>query len=222
MTTKYHFNIADQISFITPESEEALIFFHGLGAMNTDLIPLFEVIKNKIPNSSKIGALFVQAPTQPCKLFGGQPLPCWFDVESLEDILSNKWIGLDEIVKALLRLIANIKSLYPNIKKISLVGFSQGGVVAQKVAEQIPCHHLVLLSTFAAHPLSPMEVKKCFVGHGLLDQVVNIIYGRQLDQIMKEKAFSDKFSYSFHEYTFLDHSVCAEEINDIVEFFVKN
>ena len=218
MKHTYYFNIADQISYLTPESEEVIIFFHGLGATNTDLIPMFEMIKNKLPDSSKIGGFFVQAPTQPCKLFGGQVLPCWFDVESLEDLLSNKWIGLIDIVQGLLKMISDIKSLYPNIKKLSLAGFSQGGVIAQKISENISCHHLILMSTFAARPINPIHAHKCFIAHGLLDQVVNIIYGRELHQAIEQRAREDSFLCTYHEYTFMDHNICPEEINDIVSF----
>ena len=214
---KFRFQLVEQISILSNSDEEVIIFFHGLGATNDDLVPVFQLMKSKFPQKN-IGAVFVQAPIQPCKIFGGEPLPCWFDVESLEDIMSNNWIGLEEIVLSLVQLIKDIKSLYPNILKISLAGFSQGGVVAQKISEKISCDSLILMSTFAAQPISPMSIKKCFIGHGLMDQVVGIMYGRQLSQVMEERALSDGFVIKYQEYTFLPHSICPEEIDDIASF----
>ena len=218
MTKQYHFNLADQICILPKNAKRVMIFFHGLGATNDDLVPVYKHLTQDTIALDDMGAIFVQSPIQPCKLFGGESLPCWFDVDSLEDVLANKWLGLKEVIQALVKFIDDVKTLYPHIESISFTGFSQGGIVAQKLAEQVECENLVLLSTFAAHSLSDIKVKRCFVGHGILDQVVNIMYGRQLHQRMMALSKKLSFEMQYHEYTFMDHSICPEEMNDMRDF----
>ena len=223
MALQWTFSLADQILLPAQNSEELLIFFHGLGATKEDLVPLFQEIQKQQKKQDKISmplsAFFVQAPIQPCHLFGNQPLPCWFDVQSLEDIVENNWRGLSEIISSLLKLIHQLKKSYPQFKKISLIGFSQGGVVAQKLAEQLKVDKLALLSTFAAQPLEPVDTRDVFIAHGLLDPVVGIIYGRDLHAKAKEKFTKSEVSY--HEYSYMDHGICQEEIEDLTAFLFK-
>ena len=125
MNQHNQFKLEEQILFIDKKHQELYVFFHGLGATKEDLVPVYQQLLTLNPSLQSLGALFVQAPIQPCQLFAGQSLPCWFDVHSLEDILDNRWVGLTQVVDSLVELISVLQDRHPHIKKISLVGFSQ-------------------------------------------------------------------------------------------------
>lgn len=220
MSVSVDFVLSDQFFIHQEDDDELIIFFHGLGATKEDLIPLYQEIEKQLRPSKKTSALFVQAPIQPCHLFGDQALPCWFDVQSLDDIVQNNWRGLETVIENLKKLLEQVLSLYPKLKKVHLVGFSQGGVVAQKLAEVCQIDSLALLSTFAAQPLKEISASKVFIAHGLLDPVVGIMYGRDLYDKSRE-SFS-KSEVSYHEYSYMDHGICKEEIDDLGAFLLSS
>ena len=117
MASKPQFCLSDQICLVRPTTEHLIVFFHGLGATKEDLVPVYEHILKKKSNSQMLGALFVQAPVHSCQLLGGVKAPCWFDASSLENLLSNQWLGLDDCIQALINLIKEVRLLYPKYQR---------------------------------------------------------------------------------------------------------
>lgn len=216
MASKPQFCLSDQICLVRPTTQHLLVFFHGLGATKEDLVPVYEHILKTTPQSQSLGALFVQAPIQSCQLLGGAQAPCWFDANSLENLLSNQWQGLDECIQALISLIKEVRRLYPHIEELSFIGFSQGGAVCQRLAEKVSCRCVILLSTFAVSPLGKLQTSKVLVCHGYLDNIVFIVHGRSLCQTIRKQ--EPHLSVDYREYPYLDHSICEEELNDISHF----
>ena len=110
-------------------------------------------------------------------------------------------------------------------ENILLAGFSQGGVIALQTGLNYP-HKLagiVALSTYfptidklIAQPSIANNSTPIFMGHGILDSVVNIETGKAVYNKLHEL----HYNILWHDYV-MEHSVCIEEIHHISTFIAS-
>jgi phospholipase/carboxylesterase len=143
----------------------------------------------------------------------------WYDIYSLNDFDREDKIGLAQSQQTVEALIQNEINRGIKPDRIILMGFSQGGAVvlhtglrySQRLAG------IGALSTYLPFRADAAKEKHqantdvpIFMAHGLHDQVVHYEHGDNSSKLLQQLGYSvDWFSYP------MEHSVCAEEINDI-------
>jgi phospholipase/carboxylesterase len=101
-----------------------------------------------------------------------------------------------------------------------LIGFSQGAILSWALGINYAgkINKLVLLSGYFNDELinnASVQLKelKCFISHGIYDQVIPIKLAR--DSIKKIEKYN--FNYDFNEYP-ETHGVSSQNLNDIIEW----
>jgi phospholipase/carboxylesterase len=117
----------------------------------------------------------------------------------------------------LLKFIDEIKERYPTTALI-IAGFSQGAMMSLEVGLRTDAVALIAMSggLYERHlpeTLSPVPV---FIGHGTIDDVVPISYGRRARLVLEEKGFD----VDYHEYP-MGHQIVMEEMEDVRAFIAR-
>jgi phospholipase/carboxylesterase len=198
----------------------SIIWLHGLGADGHDFEHIVPELKLKA--ESHIHFIFPNAPIQPVTINGGSEMRAWYDI--LERSLENN-VDIDGIYHSAAlveQLIAHEISIGVPSEHILLAGFSQGGVIALQTGLNYP-HKLagiVALSTYfptldtlKTRPSIANKITPIFMGHGILDSVVNIETGKAVYNTLNEL----QYNVQWHDYV-MEHSVCIEEIHHITAF----
>ena len=198
-----------------PSPMAAVIWLHGLGADGSDFVPI--VPELRLPASLPIRFIFPHAPVQPVTCNGGYVMRSWYDIFSLEDFEREDKTGLIASQQKLEALIENEIQRGIPAKRIVIMGFSQGGAVAlftglrygQRLAG------IGALSTYL--PLRQTAASEycahrppILMAHGIHDPVVLYRYG----QSSCKQLHNLGFQVSWKSYP-MEHSVCADEIDDI-------
>jgi phospholipase/carboxylesterase len=186
------------------------VFLHGLGSCGENLQFLYDTL----PQDHLI-ALFPTAPSLPVTMNQGYSMPAWFDIESIPHFSKKMLLELDNTVTSLVHLIDDVRSEYPSIKYVDVIGFSQGGVVALALSKVIPVRYLGLLSTF--YPLEDVlnpKVEKVFIAHGQNDPIVPYDLGKSIYQ----RLGSLKLSIDFKTYPLIGHSISMAVVRDLRNF----
>lgn len=184
-----------------------IIALHGRGTDENDLIPL-------IFSLGLADALVVspRAPL-PFDLSGGF---AWYDL-SQEGVPNPQ--TFHSSLDLLRRFIAEIRSGYPlNPKRIILLGFSQGAVMAYAAALLAPASFsgVAALSGYIpqrsglSFDLGNLGEFSAFVSHGTYDQTIPVRLGRESAEFLKETGAN----VEYREYP-MGHEVRAETILDV-------
>jgi phospholipase/carboxylesterase len=171
---------------------------------------------------SNVHFIFPNAPIQSVTINGGNKMRAWYDI--LEKSLERK-VDIDGIYQSsnlVEQIIEQEMSVGIHYEHILLAGFSQGGVIALHTGLNYP-HKLagiVALSTYfptldklVAQPSVANKTTPIFMGHGILDSVVNIETGKAVYNKLTEL----QYNIQWHDYV-MEHSVCIEEIHHISTF----
>jgi len=191
-----------------------LVLLHGYGADEYDLMglsPYFE---------PDLDILSIRGPGQ--TPYGGAS---WFDIDMLSDgslkfNVSQAQASCDGVITLIDQLKAEgvIKD-----EKIILAGFSQGASISNLITLNKPdlIRALLLMSgrltegvellTTAAESLKGLPV---FAGHGTMDQVIPIDYGRKIVSFWE----SLPVNLDHHEYA-MGHEINQEELTHIQNWF---
>lgn len=195
----------------------SILILHGLGADGRDFVPVAEQM-----DLSSVGAvryIFPSAPVMPITINGGYPMPAWYDILGAELTQRQDEAGLRRSQAAIESLIAREVSRGIPANRIVLAGFSQGCAMAlmvglrhaQRLAGVMGLSGYLPLADKLAAERSPANADvPIFMAHGLNDGVV------ALPRATASRDFLRSLGHEvqWHEYA-MDHSVCAEEIEDM-------
>lgn len=212
-----------KLNYIEVESQAnptaAVIWLHGLGASGHD----FEPIVPELTLPTGVRFIFPHAPNRSVTVNGGMAMPAWYDIISIdiERVIDTKQIqeSADNIGELIEQEIARgIPS-----DRIYIAGFSQGGAVAYETALSYhkPLGGLIALSTYFAtkKTLTPHIANTAlpiFIGHGVVDNVVVEMLGREAEQTLSTMGYTPEY----HTYP-IPHSVSMDELNDISQWLSK-
>lgn len=199
----------------------SVIWLHGLGADGNDFVPVVRELR--LPADKNLRFIFPSAPEIPVTINNGHVMPAWYDIFELS--LERK---ID--VTQLQANAAKIKDLIEReiergvpSEKIVLAGFSQGGAVAYEVALSYlkPLAGLLALSTYFAtnETLQESSANKnipILIQHGSGDFVVDEVLGQRACQELSDRGY--KVNYKTYN---MDHTVCAEQVDDIREWLLE-
>jgi len=204
----------------TGKPQLTIIWMHGLGADGHDFAPIVPQLERQL--NAPVKFIFPHAPVRPVTLNGGMPMPAWYDIKSIGSARDVSLDDMEESRNQIEAFIAAERSAGMRADQILLVGFSQGGAVAYHTGlrHSAPLAGIIALSGYIPVPCDDgseyPEANKSMpilVGHGTRDQVVPPDLARQAMEHLEQQGFS----CSYKQYG-MEHSVCAEEIDDIAAF----
>ena len=202
-------------------ADAVVIWLHGLGADGHDFEPV--VPELKLPDTSAIRFIFPHAPSIPVTINNGMVMPAWYDIL---DMSIDKKVDEKQLLassQAITALIDKVISRGIDSTRIVIAGFSQGGAVGYQAALTYtkPLAGLIAMSTYFATSASilPSKENKSLpiqIYHGRMDPVVPEPLGKIAYEGLKVLGYS----VNYQTYP-MQHSVCAEEINDISRWIQK-
>jgi phospholipase/carboxylesterase len=198
----------------------SIIWMHGLGADGNDFVPIIGELGLATAPAARF--IFPHAPMRPVTINNGYVMRAWYDV-SFGDLEGKSRRADGEGVR---QSQAQINALIEREEKrgiaaasIALAGFSQGGAIALHTGLRHPrkLAGVMALSTYLplaeSLPLEASAANKTtpvFMAHGLLDPVVPLMMGAGSMTFLAGLGYS----VEWRQYP-MQHSVCAEEIQDI-------
>lgn len=200
---------------LAPEREAAgtVIWLHGLGADAHDFEPIVPMLDLDRP----LKFVFPNAPVRPVTINAGMEMRAWYDIDPGAPLAGDADIreSADQ-VNALVD--AEVAAGMPH-SKITLAGFSQGGVIALHLglrAEERFAGIMALSTYVHDHEQLAGEVSfasvdtPIFMAHGLADPMIPI--ARAVTS--REALLRLNYRVEWHEYG-MGHQVCPEEIEHI-------
>lgn len=197
------------------KSEHSVIWLHGLGADGHD----FEPIVAELNLNQPVRFIFPHAPEMPVSINNGMRMPAWYDIKSMQINQQQDETGIRQSQQSLLALIEHEAARGIKSENLIIAGFSQGGAIALHTALRYdkPLAGIMGLSTYL--PLADKAESEIndankntpfFLAHGVYDPVIPIELAIDTQQRLNDLGFPGKLK----KYN-MEHSVCAEEINDI-------
>ncbi len=198
----------------------SVIWMHGLGADGNDFVPI--VGELGLGTAPAVRFIFPHAPMRPVTINNGYVMRAWYDV-SFGDLEGKSRRADEEGVR---QSQAQINALIEREEKrgisaanIVLAGFSQGGAIALHTGLRHPrklagvmalSTYLPLAESLPAEASAANKGAPVFMAHGLFDPVVPLMMGAGSMTFLTGLGYS----VEWHQYP-MQHSVCAEEIQDI-------
>lgn len=196
-----------------PDPAGAVIWMHGLGADASDFEPIVPMLELARP----LRFVFPNAPIRPVTINGGARMRAWYDIDPRAPLAGAADIRTSAAQVG--ELIRREEARGIAARRITLAGFSQGGVIALHLGLRHPDRlaGILALSTYLHdHERLTEEVSfasvdvPIFMAHGRLDPMIPItraITGREV-------LLRHNYRVEWHEYA-MGHQVCPEEIRDI-------
>lgn len=168
-----------------PEPCALIIWLHGLGASGEDLQPLAE---QAVPTDQyPVLHVLPNAPVRPVTLNNQLCMPAWYDIFSLDFNARQDQAGIEHSGETIESLISGLLQRHPNISRIFIAGFSQGGALALHLGlhGSISYSGIIGLSTYL--PLhehlpacTPERIRQLniLMQHGSEDEIIPITYAR--------------------------------------------
>ncbi|MGK0220802.1 MAG: phospholipase/carboxylesterase [Limisphaerales bacterium] len=193
-----------------------VIWMHGLGADASDFEPIVPMLDLAQP----LRFVFPNAPVRPITINGGAEMRGWYDIDPGAPLAGGEDIatsadGIAEIVAA------EVERGVPS-EKITLAGFSQGGVIALQLAlaHRQKLAGVMALSTYV-HDHENLATRldfanaetPIFMAHGISDAMIPIT--RAITS--REALLGFSYPVEWHEYA-MGHQVCPQEISDIAQW----
>jgi phospholipase/carboxylesterase len=206
-----------------PNPVASIIVLHGLGADGNDFVPIAQEL-----NLSAVGPVrfvFPHAPTRPVTINGGYVMRAWYDLLGADLARREDERGLRESRTEIEALIASEKARGIPASRIVLMGFSQGCamtlLVGLRHAERLAglvglSGYLPLAAMTAAERHVANQDTPIFLGHGRMDPVVPFAAA----VASRDALLGLGHAVEWHEYA-MQHSVCAEEIEDLNRWLVR-
>ena len=198
----------------------AIIWMHGLGADANDFVPIVNELG--LDGAPAVRFVFPNAPMRPVTINNGYVMRAWYDV-SFGDLEGKSRRadeqGVRESQAQIGALIEREAGRGISNKNILLAGFSQGGAIALHCGLRYPqkLGGVMALSTYL--PLAeslPQEGTPenrsvpIFMAHGVFDPVVPLVMGAGSMTYLVGAGYA----VDWRQYP-MQHSVCAQEIEDI-------
>lgn len=197
----------------------SIVWLHGLGADGHDFTSI--VPQLNLP----LHFVFPHAPLKPVTINNGYVMRAWFDIYSMQINQRIDTIGIADSVKIVEQLIENEQRKGIPTEKIILGGFSQGSVIALMtglsyskklggiigLSGYLPNAAQVLANKSQANQAIPV-----FLAHGTEDAIVPFILGKKTEAALKQHGIP----VTWHDYP-MPHSVCTQEIQDILNWLIK-
>ncbi|HSH83616.1 MAG TPA: alpha/beta fold hydrolase [Guyparkeria sp.] len=200
-----------------------LFLFHGLGADGDDLAPVSDLLTERVALKDHHWVVHrPDAPVAPVTLNGGMPMPSWFDLlpEADGGIRADS-DALSRITTELQQKISDQVGDDPYI----IGGFSQGGVLATRLALTLPRPPLavLLLSTWLP---APEQIEKTsdgrdpavFIGHGKYDTLIPIRAASTLNNFLTDCGLSNITERHYP----VEHGILPQELEDISNWLLKH
>ena len=203
----------------TPDS--CVIWLHGLGADGHDFEPI--VPELGLNPDSKTRFVFPHAPMIPVTINQGFVMRAWYDIAAADIAERQDESGIRESQSLLIEMIEHQIAQGIDSARIVLAGFSQGGVIALQTGLRFdkPLAGIMALSTYL--PLSETladeksvanEAIPIFLAHGSADPVISVDLAYRTRGHLEKQGYQPKW----FEYDGMQHSVCAEEIDDMSQW----
>jgi phospholipase/carboxylesterase len=200
-----------------PNPTVSVIWLHGLGADGNDFVPIVRELD--LTGCPAIRFVFPHADAIPVTVNGGYVMRAWYDILGADIAKREDEVGLRKSQIAIEALIANEIARGIPANRIILAGFSQGCAMTlqtglrhpEKLAGllclsgYVPLHEVLAAERHPANQHTPI-----FLVHGRSDPIIPI----QRAQQSRDLLTSLGYRVEWHEYM-MQHSVCAEEIDDI-------
>jgi phospholipase/carboxylesterase len=198
----------------------SVIWMHGLGADGNDFVP----VVNELDLSGAPATRFVfpHAPMRAVTINNGQVMRAWYDVSfgDLEGISRRPdGVGIHESQEQINALVEREVKRGIAAEKVVLAGFSQGGAIALQTGLRYPrklagimalSTYLPLVDTLPAEAAAANKPTPVFMAHGVYDPVVPLAMGAGSMTLLTGLGYTVEWK----QYP-MQHSVCAEEIEDI-------
>lgn len=199
-----------------PKEESAhpplLLLLHGYGSNEVDLID----IADELPPEFLV--LSVRAP----RVLGVESF-AWFDIDFTSGTPVNDKEQAEESRLILKEFIDGVaKEFAVDVKKIYMLGFSQGAIMSYSIALTYPglIRGVAALSGRILKEIRPGVTKKgnedlrIFIGHGTLDTVLRIDFAREAKTYLESLDIIPEY----HEYE-IGHGISKEEVTALNEWF---
>lgn len=190
-----------------------VIWLHGLGADGHDFEPIVPMLHLGQP----LRFVFPNAPIRPVTINAGMEMRAWYDIDPGAPLAGEADIRASAAaIEALVE--TEVAAGVPR-DRITLAGFSQGGVIALQVGLRATERFagIMALSTYVHdHERLAEEVSfasidtPIFMAHGLADPMIPI--ARAVTS--REALTALNYQVEWHEYG-MGHQVCPEEIEHI-------
>ena len=196
-----------------------VIWLHGLGADATD----FEPVVPLLGLSVHLKFVFPNAPERPITINGGASMRGWYDVDPSN---ADGAIGdIEESASLIHQLIQAEIDQGTAPEKVTVAGFSQGGVIALHLGLSFNqrLSGIMALSTYLYKPetlvdrigLANIDIP-IFMAHGISDPMIPIT--RAITS--REALLSHAYQVEWHEYA-MGHQVCPQELSEIGRWLNK-
>ena len=195
------------------------IWLHGLGADATDFEPVVPLLGLSVP----LKFIFPNAPERPITINGGASMRGWYDVDpsntdgAIEDIEESAGL-IHHLIQAEID-----QGVAP--EKMTVAGFSQGGVIALHLGLSFSqrLKGIMALSTYLYQPetlvdrigLANIDIP-IFMAHGISDPMIPIT--RAITS--REALLGHAYQVEWHEYA-MGHQVCPQELSEIGRWLNK-
>ena len=198
--------------------DSCVIWLHGLGADGHDFEPIVPEL-GLSPNLN-IRFVFPHAPMIPVTINQGFVMRAWYDIAAADIADRQDEGGIRESQALLVTMIEDQAESGIDSTRIVLAGFSQGGVIALQTGLRFdkPLAGIMALSTYLPLAETLADEKSeanasipIFLAHGSADPVIPV------DLAYRTRGHLEKQGYqpSWFEYDGMQHSVCAQEIENM-------
>ena len=191
----------------------AVIWLHGLGADAHDFEPVVPLLDLTQP----LRFIFPNAPVRPVTINAGMEMRAWYDIDPRAPLGGKS--DIDESVRQVTELVRQEVAAGTPAGRITLAGFSQGGVIALELGLCFAARFagIMALSTYV-HDHQHLADRVAFAGidapifmaHGISDPMIPIT--RAITS--REALLGLNYRVEWREYA-MGHQVCTEEIADI-------
>jgi phospholipase/carboxylesterase len=206
-------DVLDCVVIDQPDAVGTVIWLHGLGADGHDFEPIVPLLELDAP----LRFVFPNAPVRPVTINAGMEMRAWYDIHPGAPLAGTA--DIDASARSVAALIADEQTRGVPTRRITLAGFSQGGVIALRLGLSLPDavagimalstyvhdhEHLTDLVSFAS-----IDVP-IFMAHGLMDPMIPVTRAVTSRQAL----LALDYRVEWHEYA-MGHEVCPQEIRDI-------
>lgn len=206
-----------------PDTTVSIIWMHGLGADNTDFVPLVKELD--LRGCPAIRFIFPNAGTMPVTINNGYVMRSWYDILTSDLVRREDEGGLRASQAQIEALIAREKARGIPASRIILAGFSQGCAMTLQTGLRHPEKLAGLMCLSGYLPLADMTAAErapaslqtpIFMAHGTADPVVPIARAEQSRDLLTGMGYQ----VEWHAYR-MQHSLCQEEIDAIGAWLKK-
>jgi phospholipase/carboxylesterase len=206
-----------------PHPRTTLIVLHGLGADGFDFVPICGELD--LAALGPVRYVFPHAPTRPVTINGGYVMRAWYDILVTDLVRREDEVGLRESQQQIAELIDRERERGVAAERIVVMGFSQGCAMALMTALRYPHRlggavglsgYLPLAAVTTAERSAANADLPLFLAHGTQDPIVAPARGIASRDALRALGHD----VEWHDYP-MPHSVCAEEIEDLNAWLLK-